>query len=220
MKKLLIFGNSQMAEIVYTYFKTETDISISAFVVDGKYIKEDNFMGLPVVDFENIKKFFSPNEYFFSIVMSAKNNNFLREEKYIKAKSLGYSFQNFVSEKAVLLPNSNIGENCFILENNVIQHFCTIGSNSVLWSGNHIGHHTSIGNNTFITSHVVISGRCEIGSNCYFGVNSNVRDGAIIGNNVVVGAGANVLKDISDKKVIMGIPGKVIPLVSNEVSIV
>lgn len=219
MKGLLIFGNSQMADIVYTYFKTESDIKISAFVVDGKYIKEDNFLGLPVVEFENVKDNFPPEDYSISIVMSAKNNNKIREEKYLKAKELGYNFQNFISPKATILPKANISENCFILENNVVQHYTSIGANSILWSGNHIGHHSCIGANSFLTSHVVISGRCEIGLNCYFGVNSNIRDGAKIGDYVVVGAGANVLKDIEDNKVIMGLPGKTIGLASNEVSI-
>tara|TARA_B100000212_G_C27367117_1_gene530824 strand:+ start:22 stop:651 length:630 start_codon:yes stop_codon:yes gene_type:complete len=208
-----------MADIVYTYFKTESDIPISAFIVDGKYIKEDHFLGLPVIEFENILNYFSPEDYSMSIIMSAKNNNKIREEKYRMAKKLGFEFQNFISPKATVLPKSHISENCFILENNVIQHYAKIGENSILWSGNHIGHHSSIGRNSFLSSHVVISGRCEIGSNCYFGVNSNIRDGAKIGNNVVVGAGANVLKDIEDNKVVMGLPGKTIGLASDQVSI-
>ena len=45
-----------MADIVYTYFSTETNIKIIGFVVDGKFIKEDKFNGVPVVALEDIKK--------------------------------------------------------------------------------------------------------------------------------------------------------------------
>ena len=51
-----------------------------------------------------------------------------------------------------------IGENCFIFEDNTIQPFVKIGDDVVLWSGNHIGHHAEIGDHCFISSHVVISG--------------------------------------------------------------
>ena len=219
MKELLIFGNSQMADIVYTYFSTETNIKIGGFVVDGKFIIEDKFNGIPVIALEDIKKEFPPENCLISLVMGGKNVNRLREDKYNQIRSLGYSFKSFISSRATILPNSRIGDNCFILENNVIQHFTKIGSNSILWSGNHFGHHSTIGPNSYLASHVVISGRCKIGKNCYFGVNSSVKDGTKIGDYVVIGASANVMKNIEDEKVIMGLPGKTIPQKSSEVTL-
>ena len=77
-------------------------------------------------------------------------------------KKRGYRFANFVSQKSNIFNDNNIGENCMILENNVIQPFVKIGNNVTIWSGNHIGHHSVIEDNTFISSHVVISGRVKI----------------------------------------------------------
>ena len=59
-------------------------------------------------------------------------------QKYSEVKKKGFQL-SYISTKAFVgvLPNL---ENCFILENNVIQHGVTIGNNVTLWSGNHIGH--------------------------------------------------------------------------------
>lgn len=90
---------------------------------------------------------------------------------------------------------SEIGENTFILENNVIQPFVKIGNNCILWSGNHVGHHSVIGDHCFISSHVVISGSTSIGSNSFLGVNSTIGDNVMIGEKSLIGAGSVVTSD-------------------------
>ena len=80
-----------------------------------------------------------------------------------EAKGKGYTLITYVSSKATTWGDTQIGDNCFIFEDNTIQPFVTIGDDCVLWSGNHIGHHVTIGDHCFITSHVVISGHVSIG---------------------------------------------------------
>ena len=80
-------------------------------------------------------------------------------------------------------------ENCFILENNVIQHGVKIEDNVYLWSGNHIGHQTAIHRNTYIASHAVISGFCEIGANCFVGVNAAFNDKVKVGEDCISALG-------------------------------
>jgi UDP-3-O-[3-hydroxymyristoyl] glucosamine N-acyltransferase len=95
-----------------------------------------------------------------------------------------------------------VGDNCFILENNVIQPFVRVGNNVTLWSGNHIGHHSTIGDHCFISSHVVISGSCEIGENCFLGVNATVRDNVKLGPFVVASSGAILMEDCPERTVV------------------
>ncbi|WP_245213936.1 hypothetical protein [Rhodoferax sp. AJA081-3] len=64
---------------------------------------------------------------------------------------------------------NEIGENCFILEDNTLQPFTKIGNNVILWSGNHIGHHGEIHDHVTFTSHVVMSGHCSIGPYSFLG---------------------------------------------------
>ena len=182
-----------LAELSNIYFTTDSDYEVVAFTKDTP--EEKQFCNLPVVDFEGIENIFEPNKYHLFIPMSAKECNKIRKRKYEEGKAKGYSFTSYVSSKATILPESSIGENCFILENNVIQSFAKISDNVVMWSGNHIGHHSVIGKHCFLTSHVVISGRVTVGECCFFGVNSSVRDGITIADENIVGVNAVIMKE-------------------------
>lgn len=209
-ENVIIFGNGQMAELVYTYIKDQTDHVVCGFTCDQAFIDSSEYLGLPLVSFEEIHSSFPPESHKLFIVTSAANNNQLRKERYLAAKSKGYQFISFISPDAKVYSTSKIGENCFILEDNTIQHFSSIGDNVVMWSGNHLGHHSTISSHTFVTSHVVISGRCEIGSACFLGVNSTIRDGLSIGERAVIGSGANIMKNIPENSIVIGLPGKII----------
>jgi sugar O-acyltransferase (sialic acid O-acetyltransferase NeuD family) len=119
----------------------------------------------------------------------------------LEAKEKGYRFVTYISPRATYY-KTPVGENCFILENNVIQPFVTIGNDVTLWSGNHIGHHSVIKDHCFISSHVVISGSCCIEENCFLGVNCTLRDNIKIGKLSVIGSGAIVMKDCEERSLV------------------
>ena len=116
-------------------------------------------------------------------------------------KAKGYKLASYISSKAYIGYEVEIGENCFIMENNVIQTFAKIGNNVVLWSGNHIGHSSIIHDNCFISSHVVISGFCEIGENTFVGVNTSVANNVKIGNYCLIGLGCIIVKDVAENSI-------------------
>lgn len=201
MKKLIIFGNTQMAEIADFYFSNFKNMKAHAFFVDEKFIKEDNFNNRPVIPFnaESIKKYTTAEFNFFIAIGSSKMNT-LREEKYHKIKKLGYELESYISEDAKIF-TKKIGDNCLILENNTIQYGVEILNNCIIWSGNHIGHHTKIFDNVFVTSHVVISGNCQIGNNTFLGVNSSIADNIKIKNKNFIGANCMIAQNTSDNEV-------------------
>ena len=215
MTKVIIFGNGQMAEIAFSYFMNDTSDTVAAFCVDKENIKADNFCNLPVVDFNQIEKKFSPKEYKMFVPISYKNVNKNRAKKYIESKEKGYNFVNYISSKALVHPNVKMGENCFILENNNLQPFCSIGNNVILWSGNHIGHHSKICDHCYLASHVVVSGRVEIKPYSFIGVNSSIRDGIVIGESSVIGAGVSILKSTKDKSVYISPKAQLFPFTSD-----
>ncbi len=167
-KKLLIFGTGQIAQLAWYYFTNDSEYEVCAFTVDAKYLDNINFCHLPVVPFEHIHELYPNNQYNLFIALSYSNLNLLRKEKYLQSKEKGFQCVSYISSKATLLiDSSQIGENCFILEDNTIQPFVTIGNNVTLWSGNHIGHHSRIGNHCFVSSHVVVSGGVIIEDECF-----------------------------------------------------
>lgn len=210
MKKVIIFGIGDIAQIAHFYFTHDSDYSIAAFTVDSAYMDKTHFCGLPIIPFENLENLYSSSEYAVFIAISYAGLNSVRAQKYKEAKAKGYEIVSYVSTKATIWPGFEVGENCFILEDNTIQPFATIGNNVTLWSGNHIGHHSKIHDNCFISSHVVISGGVTIGKNCFIGVNATLRDHICIGDDCIIAAGSLVVKDAIDDGVYVGQPAKLI----------
>lgn len=204
MKKLVIFGSGDIAQLAHFYFSRDSSYEVVAFTVDAAYWDESSFCGLPVVPFEEVAVLFPPEHNNMFVALSYSRLNALRKEKYLEAKALGYRLASFISSRATVLNEGRIGENCFIFEDNTIQPFVTIGNNVTLWSGNHIGHHSIINDHCFIASHVVVSGGVEIGEQCFIGVNATLRDHIKIGEKCVIGAGTLLLADAEAEGVYIG----------------
>ncbi len=193
MGKVIIFGNTQSAELALYYLQNDSEHEVAGFTVEEQYIKEPEFHGLPLVPFETVEQQFPPSDYLFFAPMTATGMNQVRARVYEQGLEKGYKYISYISSHATVLTDK-IGENCFILEDNTIQPYVQIGNNCVLWSGNHIGHHSRIGNHVFFTSQVVLSGNCQVNDYCFFGVNATIRDSSVIGEGNFVSMGATVMK--------------------------
>ena len=214
MKKLIIFGITEQAEIAYYYFKNDSEYEVIGFCVDKNYIDKDRLFDLPTFEFENIEDKYSIDNYYLFVAIGYTKINKIREQKYLEVKEKGYKLASYISSKASIFTD-DIGDNSFILGDNTIQPFVKIENNCVLWSGNHIGHHSIIKSNCFLASHIVVSGGCEIGENTFIGVNATLRDHIKIGKANVIGAGALILNDTEDKKVFMAKPTEASRVPSN-----
>lgn len=209
MAKVIIFGLNDFASLAHFYLKHDTDHEVVAFTAHRAFCeKVREFEQLSVVPFEQIEHDFSVNEYCLFAPMAPNQVNRTRASIYQEIKNKGYTFINYVSSKATTFCDLKLGENCFILENNVIQPYVRIGNNVILWSGNHIGHHSVIGNHVMFTSHVVLSGHCDVGDYAYFGVNSTIRDGIQIAEGSYIGMSAAITKNTEKWQIYKGIPGR------------
>ena len=207
-KNIVIFGTGKISEVAYYFLKNDTTHNIVAFTLEKDFIKnETTKFDLPIVPFEEIENIYNPDDYLLFAPCTGTNLNKFRERIYNRGKQKGYNFYTYISSKANVF-TENIGENCFILDDNNIQPYTKIGNNCVLWSGNHIGHHSTIEDHVFITSHVVISGMCLIKKYCYLGVNVSIRDNIVLEEGSVIGMGSSVTKNTEGNAIYMGIPAK------------
>lgn len=201
MKQIVIVGAGETAAIAYEYFTYDSPYTVVGFSVEGTYLKEPVCNGLPVVPLEELERHFPPSGFAAFVAVSSTQLNRLRMRLFRLVKEKGYTCVSYVSSRAFVWRNVEIGENCFIFEDNTLQPFVRVGNNVVLWSGNHIGHNSVIRDNCFIASHVVISGFCDIGENCFLGVNSTVINNITVARDCFIGAGALIQKDTEEGKV-------------------
>lgn len=209
MKKLIIIGATEFAEIACEYFTKAGKYEVEAFSVDKKYINSNSILGLPVVSFETLEEHYPPSEYYLFTAVTYNQLNRTRERFYLEGKKRGYQFASYISPHAFVWDNVLIGENTFIFENNVLQYNVKIGNSVVLWSGNHIGHSAEIGDYCFLASHAVISGYCKVGRYSFIGVNATMGNNIELPEDSVLAAGAVMTHSFGDKgKSYAGNPAK------------
>ena len=208
-RKLVIVGNTAFAEIAYEYFTHDSPYDVVGFSVEREWLKEPSLFRLPVVPFDELPSRFDPDAHDVYVAATYTQLNRLRARLADAAKAKGYRLASYVSSRAFVWPNVEVGEHCFIFEDNTVQPFVRLGRNVVLWSGNHIGHHSRIGDNCFVSSHVVVSGFVDVGANSFLGVNSAIANDVTIGRDVWVGPHVVVTGDVEAAAFLKPAPGSV-----------
>jgi sugar O-acyltransferase (sialic acid O-acetyltransferase NeuD family) len=203
-KPLIIVGDGEFGEIAYEYFTHDSPYRVVAFAVEQAFLTKSELFGLPVVPFETLEQNYSPSEHSTFVAVTFTQLNRVRARLYRAAKAKGYTPASYISSHAFVWHDVQIGENCFIFENNVVQYRAAIGNNVILWSGNHIGHRSVVRDHCFLSSHVVVSGYCEIGESAFLGVNCTIGDRVNIGADCIIGAGAVVVRNTEAQKVYKG----------------
>lgn len=209
-RDLVLFGDGLFADIAYEYFTHDSDYKVVAFCVDKAYLKVEEKFGLPVVAKEELAERFAPAAHSFYAAITYGQLGRVRERFYVDAKAMGYTPASYISSRAFVWRNVQLGEHCFIFEDNTVQPFVTIGNNVVLWSGNHIGHHSAIGDHVFIASHAVISGCCTIGPHQFIGVNATLANNLTIAEDCLIGAGSLVTRNMETDSISKGSRSEVV----------
>jgi sugar O-acyltransferase (sialic acid O-acetyltransferase NeuD family) len=207
-RPLVIIGNSEIAAMAFEYFTFDSDYDVAAFAVEPDYIQSDAFEGRPLVSLDQATSIYPPAEFDAFVAIGDTHLNRVRRRMVEWARSQGYSLASYVSSKAFVWRNVTIGENCFILENNVLQPFVEVGDNVTLWSGNHIGHRSVIEDDVFIASHVVVSGFCRVGRSSFLGVNAALAHGVSIAPDNFISMGAVVTRSTQPDSVYQGHPAE------------
>ncbi|WP_369975147.1 acetyltransferase [Xanthomonas bundabergensis] len=209
-RPLVIIGAGELAQIACEYFSHDSDYEVLAFSAERDYIAAPTLAERPVVAYEDLERLYPPGEVEAFVAIPASGLNRLRTRFFLDAKRRGYRLASYVSSRAFVWRNAQLGENCFVFEGNVVQPFTRIGDNCILWSGNHVGHRTVIHDHVFVASHAVISGYCEIGQGSFIGVNATFSDGVKVAADNVIGAGALVTRDTEPGRVYVGSPARAV----------
>ncbi len=198
MSKVVLFGTGRGADVAYRFLKRDSEHEICGFALDRQYITSDTFHDLPVVPFEDVEQRFPPGDYQMFAVLGYQRMNRLRAEKYAAGKAKGYRFISYVSSHFYRAEELEIGENCFILDNQSISLDVRIGNNVVMWSSNHVGDMSEIGDHAWLASHVTLAANVKVGASSFIGVGATVSGNVRLGQRSFVGAHAFVASDTED----------------------
>ena len=203
-RPLVIFGTGELALLAHYYFSNDSRRTVAAFTVDKALLQQESLMELPVVAFEALEIGYPPDQYDLFIAIGYTRLNEARAEKFQDARARGYALATYISSRCTHYPDLIIGDNCFVMEGNILQPFVKIGDDVIIWSGSVISHHANIGDHCFIAAQSVISGKVDIGPYCFVGVNATLRENIVLARNTIVGAGALILESTEENQSYLG----------------
>jgi sugar O-acyltransferase (sialic acid O-acetyltransferase NeuD family) len=200
-RRIVMFGTGTGAETARRYFERDTSHEIVGHIVDREFLAAASFNGRPVAAVDQAVEIFPPDDVLAFVPLGSTRMNMLRAEKYLLLKSLGYRFVSYVHASNPSKGRCEIGENCFVLENQSINFDAAIGNNVVIWSGCQIGDRSRIEDHAFLAAHVVLNGDVGIGEYAYLGSNCNISNGVRVGRQSFIGANALITKDTKERAV-------------------
>jgi acetyltransferase EpsM len=103
-----------------------------------------------------------------------------------------------VAAGAVVNPGARVGRHCIINTGATVDHECILGDAVHVGPGAHLG------------------GRCVVGDAAWIGIGAIVLDRIRIGAGSMIGAGAVITRDVPEKVVVYGVPGRVVRSVEDQ----
>lgn len=131
-----------------------------------------------------------------------------RTDVFEKFKKKGFTFATIVHPSAVIASDVVLGEGAQIMAGTVIQPGSKIGSNTIVNTKVSVDHDCLIGDHVHLSPGVTLSGEVRIHNGVHIGTGVTVIQGIMIGSNSLVGAGSVVVKNVSDKTQVTGVPAK------------
>ena len=200
MKPVIIFGNLASASTSKYYLETDSPYQVLAFTVDELHLTASKYEGLNVIPFDKIHKEFPPNEVSFLFPAgyqhdNPRNTNIFRRSRYELIKSLGYEFISYISSKAIVASNAQLGDNVLIYEGAIVQPFVQIGNNTIIRSGVNVGHHCTVGDHSFVSAEVTIGSKTQIGTQVFVGLNSTISNSIKVADSAFIGANSFINRD-------------------------
>ena len=133
-----------------------------------------------------------------------------------------FSLAAFVADNATVMGNVLLEEECSIWYGAVVRgdvESIAIGKYSNVQDGAIL--HGDRGEPTVLEDYVTIGHRAVIHSayietGCLIGIGATVLDGVRVGRGSIVGAGSVVTKDVPERSLVVGIPGRIVKQVSEQ----
>ena len=206
---VVIFGHGTFGSVAWYMLVHDSPHRVVGFTADRAYCTERRVHDLPLIPFDALEAEFPAGQVGLLIAIGGGGDvNRARSQRFADGKARGYGFATYVSSRALVWPDLQVGEGCMIFDGAKINPFATIGVNCLVGSGSHISHHTRVGDHCYFAPHAAAAGRVNIGQRCFLGVNSSVRDGVKVADRCLVAAGAVVTADTLENGVYMGVPAK------------
>lgn len=218
MKQVVIFGAGGVGRCAGGMLTKDSPYEVVAFTAHERYIDKGTLYGREVVPYERIEELYPPERYAMFIALGYEKVNRTRAGIYEDCKRKGYELVSYISPKANLWGEIEVGEGCFIMDSTTIHSFTKIGNNVFIGGGCHIGHDVIIGDHCFLAAHTVVLGCVTVEPYCLLGANATINNAITVARECIVGAGVTITKNTEERGVYVNRPPELIPKPSDELA--
>jgi sugar O-acyltransferase (sialic acid O-acetyltransferase NeuD family) len=209
--KSVIIGAGTYGEVYLAYLQ-EAGVNVVGFLDDDPKYENQMVRGIPVLGpiskLETLK-----NTDNIEVVYCPLGNNKLRVKFLTKAKELGYKTPNYIHPSVIISPNVSIGEGVYILLGTTIMPHTVIKDYVMISMGVHLAHHCVLEEGVFLSTGCNFGASIHAHKYAYCGISSTIMTGIHeLGEDCLIGAGAVVIRDVSDRAVMAGVPAKVLKI--------
>lgn len=191
----LIYGTSGQARVAATAILPHAEVA--GFVVgDEIHTPGERLCNRPVYALSEIRQALPPERCVALVAVSYRQMNVMRRQRSEELRAMGYRLASFVSPRAWVAQDVEVGENCLILDGVSIHSEAKIGEGTFISSGAVIGHDCCIGAYNWIGSGSTFAGCVQTGARCFFGLRTVVTQHLRIGEAAYVGSNALVSRNI------------------------
>jgi sugar O-acyltransferase (sialic acid O-acetyltransferase NeuD family) len=215
VEKVVIVGNSELAEVMHEYLVQDPRYTPVAFAVDRPFIKGRELRGLPVCDLAELDKHFASADHTVLPAVGYSDLLRTREVLFQRLQKKGHRILRYVHPDARVYSKA-LGHGAWILPGAFIDVMARVGDNSVVWGNSSVAHRATIQDNCWLATGCVVSAGATIGQNTFVGVNATVLNGVVVGKYNIIGANTIVTKSTPDYTVIVAGPQGRAPLRSDE----
>jgi len=208
-KNLIIYGDSDFAQMLAHYFETDSEYKVVGYCVDKAYQTQEEIDGLPVVALETIEDHFSSKNHAIFAAIGYKS---VRTHKILfeKIAKLSYPIASYISSQAMIDNSCKIGPNCLILPGVILEPHTTIEANCYINSGAIICHHSYVKSHTILAAGSLVGGHCTIGESSLIGFKATVAELLELGDETLLGACSLLLDNTKPHTMYVGTPAKAV----------
>lgn len=147
------------------------------------------------------------------LIISIGNNKIRKE---VADKFSDEQFTILIHSKATISPSAELKTGTVVMAGATINAETEIGKHCIINTNASIDHDCMIEDFVHISPNVALAGNVEVGEGTHIGIGASVIQGINIGKWATVGAGAVIINDVPDFATVVGNPGKIIKIKTEE----
>lgn len=201
---MILYGASGQAKVIYDLILSNNQVV--------EYLVDDN----PPAGFTNDLDVFLPTRELIEgkkVIISIGDNK-IREIIYHKIKDW-CTFETIKHYSAYISQFTEFGEGTVIMPKACVNAEVKVGQHCIINTASVIEHECIIEDFVHISPKACLAGNIRVKKGAHIGMGANIIQGITIGENALIGAGAVVLRDVPDRAVIVGNPGRILKYVED-----